>query len=60
MNSNLRKITGLLGMAAMTFVCSPTQTEREQERSTLPPEPVVTYTATDAEAGTFLLSPQAE
>jgi len=51
MNRNLRKITGLLGMAAMTFTCSPTQTESEQERSALPPEPVVTYAATDAEAG---------
>ncbi len=52
MNRDLGKIVGLLGIVATTAACSPTQTEREGKNApALPPEPVVTYSASDAEPG---------
>jgi len=52
MNSDLGKVVGLLGIVAVAAACSPTHTERAGKNvPALPPEPVVTYSETDAEPG---------
>ena len=50
MNRDLVNIVGLLGIAVMAAACSPTVAERGTNNAlALPPEPVVTYSASDAE-----------
>ena len=52
MNRNIGKIVSLLGILATACGCSPTSTQRESQNApTLPPEPMVTYSASDAEPG---------
>ncbi len=52
MNRDLVNIVGLLGIAVMAAACSSTVAERGTNNAlALPPEPVVTYSASDAESG---------
>jgi quercetin dioxygenase-like cupin family protein len=53
MNADLRKLLGLAGFVVTVAACSPTQEQGEaaKEKPPLPPEPVVTYSASDAEPG---------
>ena len=54
MNRDMGKIGCVLAIIATACACSPTPTERERESQdapTLPPEPIVTYSASAAEPG---------
>lgn len=54
MNTSLRMIMGVLGIAATVAACSPGVNQRKAQmdkRPGLPPEPVVTYSSTDAQPG---------
>ena len=54
MNGNLGKVLCLVGLAVIVAACTPVQQPSGDEakgKPSLPPEPVVTYSATDAEPG---------
>ena len=52
MNRALGRVLGFLGIAVTAVGCSPTSTDRQAaDAVTLPPEPVVTYSASEAERG---------
>jgi len=54
MNTSLKMFMGVLGIAATVAACSPGVNQRKAQvdmRPGLPPEPVVTYSSTDAQPG---------
>jgi len=54
MNTSLKMIMGVLGIAVTVAACSPGVNQRKAQvdmRPGLPPEPVVTYSSTDAQPG---------
>jgi len=54
MNTSLKMFMGVLGIAAAAAACSPGMNQRKAQvdmRPGLPPEPVVTYSSTDAQPG---------